>query len=1699
MKVQIDQLAVSQDDAKTEIRSLTLEVQEKEEQLALAKECANTKTDGLKASREMIKARLEETEHELVETQHQLESSTDLLAEKEAMITQMKSEADRRDVEAGNNEAATAAKEQRQLLIMEEVMQNLRDRESVIVDLEKQLCQVKEDLNVQTNLVREKEDQHKRAFEQLRNKIDEMVRTTESKHDENSSLQGEIQHLQNSLECQRAELQQALDYESARVKELLLQQDTVGSLSEGREAQLIADHQHALTSMTNRVHSLEAQIESRNAEMSKMMDSFNAQSSEATDLVNAKQLEIDELRNVTDEKEQTIQSCHQSLTSLTDNLKQANKKIENLELLMLEKEQSSNAQREKTEEETSALVYNCEEYQSELCKVKAELVESVTKSEHLCDENKSIIQELDELKVNRSNMESVIESVTFEKEQLQVTLDKMQSQHTELEERLASLDVEVNTLKAEKQQMKHQVQASETDLTCTQASSEDTKKEIARLETKIDSHLSRIHELEGEKNDLSDRFTAVMLELEELQGIKEHMISSKAELELKLETLREQVDCYKEENTKLREHESLQTATMNKMTADLETGELEKNSVKIENQTLMGDLERCKHSLHEAETTKEGLYRELEALNLQVESLRNKCKSVEIEAARNHQTVDNLQNTALDLTEEVQTEKAHVDRLKSEKTILENQLSSLKSEKEELDSLYQTQLEHSSDLQAQFIQLQTEAAVISSERTRLQGVLDDLNAKLESSKDDKGREISSLLMANEELKNNCSDLESKTKSSQCEKEDLRQHVASLGNQLDLLKAENEQLNADKQQMTFAAQQIQMDIDDINTQLHTERNHNVDLVQSLCETKERLARTAAEKEQTWEDLYQQVTQLQSTVLDHEQQIMSVTASKNSAMAKIVELEAHISNLTREKETLFEEYHRSISSSENLNSKLQESSSRIVQLQQDKSELSSCIDELVKQLKYKDEELDNFQTDLDKQTALTQDATNSTQEASSTLKILQTEKEDLRKQMIDLQEEMIKALNEKELFVEDLKDQLTKLQSAKCESQEKVRTALSEKSSAESKIADLEKEIVLLTDSIKILQENSDKQSAVMNDLDALKLDERSHVKELQRQLDDLQCQLRTADQTAVMLRNEKETLESEIEQNMQLSRQLESHIQELNQQYDSLKIEHQDKCHLVKDVKHRLHDAESCLVKIKEEHEVESHNLKSEIQERNERLEEICNAKNLLQITLDELTNHKSTLGNEKQELCENYDKQDTLIQQLKEQLQEKSSSMRTVEVERDDLRTRLTQMQNQIISAEEENKSIANDKDSEIVTLEENNRDLKQLLEASNEEKYAADMKVCDLQSQIKNEAVEKEKILSESQKSLELMDKLRSTEEVMKAQLHDLEIERDNLKSKGSEMEKAMDFLKTEKEKLQEALQDQQMSTQEADLCIQDLKTSVCSLKTERDSLISNMEVQKSQMSLLQDELDGKVTDCESKLIEVNEVKGQLEESRRETEEAKIKCDHLQDMLNEKAKQLDANSLKSADLQAQIDSLHSQRAALQDKVSSIQTEFDDLKTNCYQLDTCIQKYESEKKKMKTKLNETEDQIQALQTEVTTHKENQQEQDQTISHLNKDKSMLQKQVDDLNRATNELKEKLDNADLEMSTLTTEKSELQHQCNTKEREIKGLLAQKEALEEEHRVQELYRTEQHKNEIQKIKTEKIQLLDQVSLISQVISQD
>ena len=1092
---------------------------------------------------------------------------------------------------------------------------------------------------------------------------------------------------------------------------------------------------------------------------------------------------------------------------------------------------------------------------------------------------------------------------------------------------------------------------------------------------------------------------------------KESKSKEVQELHLLAAELQDRVDKSKEiEDDLKRKLDKMETRlsqllSTNEMTSEtLKKSDAQNSDLKVELKQLTSQLDISAKQLKEKELTEDDLKQRVSALESEMESIRLDKEKVEKQLA--------IENSQKKRFQEKLSEANYTATIEKEKHM--NELSKLN---QQFNIKFDMLTEEVDGLNAE-LSREKEMSQASNNDTMKQ--LKENEAKLEDQLKQSSQLMTKLQNYEEQIQVLKMNLDTQTKQLQ---ETLAEAERDLtAHKLEIQSYEEQVLEMKEQSTNLWSEndKLKADIDDLNSQLSSEKNTNRELLSRLGDLEDELKQTIILNKNCNE------------------QIEMLTVKADLEKTKLSDPQKKLSD----------------SESETTTSKL-EINAQKEQLQgitQQNAELGSETSELKMQIESLDAELTQerevnhqlLETNADVQRKLDETKTKLQTEQQQTSQ-LKKEVEDY-KEKVQMLSQSVNSEKENQIVISKRAQEREKvLEKEKTELADKIEKFQTQVDSFEVQLKK-EKDVLLL----QLEEQRKENEKSLLETKQELK----EAVDKFKAQLDTLNAQLVEQNNDLLTASSTIQIYEERLSTADQENANLRSDISSLKEQVDRLKEKEVSALHELEEEKQMK---EKLMLKSKQELD-QINQFETQIVSLNTQLKEKENAANMKSHGYEEQI---LKLDQETTELRVTINGFKMQIESLNAQLKEKENEL-SVANSKIKSNEELTSKLNQEIMAF---CADINELKTQIDNFQAELREKEKEVSATNE-------KILDYEEQLLQVNKTKHGLNSElddlKMKVDDLNAQLTTERQVKDTKLHELEEERSaslKMKVSNTELSGELNELRAEIESLRV-----QMSARENDTTskIQDYEEQLLKLDKEKANLSKEVDDLKFQVDCLHTQLTTEKEEKEATLLKLEEekkingekMKQSNTEGRNEVNNLKAQIESLNAQLNEKEKESLLTTLKIQDYETQLKEVDQEKVELNSQLVEIKAQVcslnDKLMKEREEKDTTLQKFEDEQKIKEDLLSETKatfnSDVEKLQHDLDTCKNELALTKGMLSDAEMKMQVQNQQNTDLSNELEKFKAQIDNLNSELARVRQEKNtELQElkkiNDTTRETEIK----------------------------------------------------
>ncbi|XP_033338435.2 ciliary rootlet coiled-coil, rootletin isoform X2 [Megalopta genalis] len=1241
---------------------------------------------------------------------------------------------------------------------------------------------------------------------------------------------------------------------------------------------------------------------------------------------------------------------------------------------------------------------NAEENIKTLEKRVQELITELDTARSQCsqlNQEKDMLQKgLDTVRVEKNALDKSRIEINSMMENLNNDYEKLQKSNNKLQKLCDNLEDEKLYLQSELNRVSKEAELREINLHSEEDRCSKMREELLTLREELNKAYLTKDMLEQQKLETDSLISQIEKNKGDLELELERVILEKSDVQevlMKMETV-----CSNHEQEKQRLQEELKKVTDEK--------------TKLANQCTdqQGDLGSLRKELLQAEQIRLDLESEKATLNEKVKFLEIEKEKTEIELAQVTRERGDLSNQLSVLARKKETLNEELMRLRQRleqanemNGRINRNLEDLIKDNEEKQVLLETN-------EKEVQRLQEQLASMRSEKETLEGVLFDTQTNLESmhaKKTQLEKEQKELLVNKESLKGQVErlikDLENNEKRAQEMKQSLTQQSgdqeAEFHHIISNLKKHSEdnikKLNDEKEQVRLSLEkrlqqsllQLSGEKDNEINQLQQRIDEMQQQMENLCQTHEEvLLRAENDKQQALlmahHDQQALLDKLESVLREMEEEKNNVERIKREAAAR-AEQER---NSTKQ---LRDDLNR-------LKTKLDETK---LKSDEERIKLDLKIEELWKERESAQRESEELQVQLHMTEDKVDSLQNQLQETVRKLKDAETLNESLRKELVDIRRQLADSTYEKEKYHnsnKELREHVKRIESEKREQSrtleesyqkiaalEDMKVAIdAERSRIQTQLRDMEREISQLQKQLRFtqdeLQKSHDSNAQAQSDekeLQARLANETEERERLQLQLHQVKKQLIDVDNSLEATRQELGRLRSRADEEDERWRTREQELlvrledcrcreRKLEDQKHNLEVCLADASQQIQELKARLGGSEGRVRAL----DAQLSQLEIAKKEAEQKLSSVGSTlRRIVGIQMDGNVNmpfklmspsrrwspargeqsidqHRRLDNNLAYDLAQEHTDsgRDVIIdvdpEAVRKGVRSFMQQVAQIERERDDYKTELCNLKKQLTETQE----VQNKSDTQINTLLANIRMLQ-------DEKNSLEMKLSqkqgsyDMQLNALQQKTEECEQLREKLANLELMISSSTEEKIqcedklekMKQALNRVENEKRNLQEELNRSESRATKLELQRMSLEGDLQRLQMMFQEKEANIHKLQ--------ERN------ETQSRAMASLEER-------CASLKSTIEQLNLTLEKASNTESELKSEINCLQRNVLELTTSLQTSNEKTKQLQKQLTNTENERRILTERAESSQQSLSELKRTNQSLTDQINRLQNE-------------------------------------------------------------------------------------------------------------------------------------------------
>ncbi|XP_063040363.1 centromere protein F isoform X2 [Engraulis encrasicolus] len=977
--------------------------------------------------------------NKFIETQSLLDKARKDFAEKERSLTKLQDDFTKMTSQHEQAQAKGTSLEQKLKQVTEEMNCQRHNSDSTRRALEQKLKDQEKEAQKELAHVQSTHQALDQQFNQTKTKMSQEIQQMKKEANIHQSDIDKMTALKNRLEKDLEEQKQRLfkseqGLQSSQTKEAELKkkcdemQREHNNLSSQlqqatkRLSQLEEDrssNEKSLKQSRNMVDDLKAKTEAQTEELKSLNKKLECQSQ-------ASAQDVDNLKKTLSALEAKENLCQEELKKQKQQVEQLQNQIQTLQKEKHDAQLSFEAKQKEVEQikqEYEKIV----EWKNE----KAQLIEN-TESDRNAMQSK--IDELEKNSVAQTCLQEKLQEQNKEKQsQIDSLKGELLNKCMELEEKGRMYDEML-----EKYNDANQKHAKDAENTLAQMKA--LQDEVSRLETRLQvetnkigrmeqSHSELLVQLEGACDLAKSKDAIIELHQSEISDLQETVSQSSAQQEQLLAKLEEEksslVKDYEESMTiKATEAEE---AKLNLMKCEQDTLLLKDQVTSLDSavtlqkglnaklQTRNADLlqnnEALTQKINEGEKREEELLNEVKALSDQAKSLaglQDQCTEFAAAAEQSKLSLETLQGIHNQTVEELQTQKATMEKFEVQISEVEAQLSSLEAEKCSLIENIEKAKREKTDLSSTYTNLLEAHHAVCEEKTDLQNQLSSTSAEL--------TEKTAML---ETVKHDLS-----TSNVLCT--ELQSHVETLRMQHESLVNLNLNLEKNLEEKAVKIGTLEADISQWSTKFNEAAEAHVAEMEKLQMQHESLVNLNLNLEKNLEEKTDKIGTLEADISQWS------TKFNEAAEAHVAEMEKHLQkykNVKEQLDVLKAQLQEKCQEAEDFEEKMATHTSEISKLKEDLALNNAKLQEVNEAYDRTSQELSSYKQSASSLTQQFDDVSTKLEAYQSRERAEKREIQKLKDQLCEAEQERSKAseaLKEKNVNLNKIKVQLEMLQ-------------------------------------------------------------------------------------------------------------------------------------------------------------------------------------------------------------------------------------------------------------------------------------------------------------------------------------------------------------------------------------------------------------------------------------------------------------------------------------------------------------------------------------------------------------------------------------------------------------------------------------------------------------------------------------------------
>ncbi|XP_061392877.1 centromere-associated protein E [Musca vetustissima] len=1465
---------------------------------------------------------------------------------------------------------------------------------------------------------------------------------TEDMKKKTAAMQEDFMKKSQEFELQIQELLQQLNKQNEELKN---QQLTETSLKVNYE-QLVIENEELKNKSHNadkHLSEMKHDLEEKQQEISKLAEKisqFSEKNSELEKKINALLDECEKEKLAYKSGRDEIKSLEQQLETL--------QKEKDIEISNLEKEMDVLKERNANIENDFDNLQKHHEEKLQLCQ----------------EDNEKLQNQIIVLQQEREEEKSVLE--TKQKEELQILEEQVTSLELEKQDLLNKIELQTNEQMDNENKHKQEIQTLEEQIKSLTCEKDNLEKNIRDISGNCKDHehiIAKLNEENQQEKLEQDVLKEKLIVLETtLNDMQNNTIQLKEQIEnLKEEKLKQQLDF---ESLQTQHHEEVKTLgdNFNKLQMEkqneiqnllkeisvqkekyetLEKDQQQAEAIKLQQQENLMKMETKLQELHSSlnETKDELLHSQQN--HKEMEKLTNMDKKEKDFNQQLEQATQEYEASLERIRHELTLEKEHYETKEKELLMVIGQHNDVKKQLIEKESEITKLMATLEALQEQNQKLklyETRVSECSMENNKLQEEIDSFKHEVHQN-------ALRLVEADKAL-NELLDLTKEHESNKQQILKLQSELKEKQNTLDSQLEVQEDLEQQVKQQSEAISKLSETLkkienlkENLDQQLHKEQEEKTLLLESLEKSTDQLKSLQEEQQQqksSWEEKF----------IDLKQQMDELTLQNTKLQGDLVERDAELRMSLEDHEQERDSFHEELSQ---VKQKLQLANEQLEQFDMSLMEILAIMEnnfnlkrdfEMQSSIKNtfnvragddKEQKINQLRGNLNIIFHLDQQQRTEHNETLNALKSIE-------KSNVALQTTIAK--HEKNL--QELREQL--------ENEEQIaeKRMSHEVKRLEEDLHNLEQINERLTNGNFELQETIGQQEKDLEQAKAAIQKLEQEKQNLQSNVNDKSQQIEKLQQQEQSLQQQLKDKSQQIEKVLETSKLLEQQIEEKSQKLQSLNKEYQD----LKDT--TLKQQQQLIEELQEQ----LSSLQAEQLKLNDKVKQLHNTNDALETEVSNKTKELLTLNNKSDELLQSLQNVEQQLQLTTKKLDEtealklnSESNYQQIQSEAQQLKRDMDFLKAQQQSAVEENQRLNN----EIESLKQDKQHLREEIRDTKTDLQRANDNVTQLIQQIASIRMEKESVVEENtlmRKQLEESGKHHSSSEnklksiIEKSQ----ECERklltteNELKSTKASLEKcelSNQKLSTENAKLKDSQESSTKRIEKLALKLGDSQAKSTKLERDNEKLSKALEAHSTTVEALQKEKD--VLQNEAKAL-----KERLSRAERAHEQLAAKVQNLEllnSQLQETKQKLEASEV---DGKSKLNKMDKMRISNEEKIRKLANSLNNAENTNVKLNLEIGSLNSQLQKLKALNNQEQVQDLTHKLELAQHQCQQLEDlneklQQEVDHLKEDKTNLTDQLSKLTLTLQITRNELEEIRSELLVIRDEKSRVivEHETST----------------------------------------------------------